>query len=224
MSVSERIVACRACPRLAEHCREVARVKRRAYRDEDYWGKPVPTFGGPQPRLLVVGLAPGAHGANRTGRVFTGDASGEWLYRALHLHGFANRAESVRDGDGLRLIGAAINNVLRCAPPQNKPTREELVRCRPFLEAEIASYRRLRVVLALGKIAFDGFLKAWAALDREPFQEKPAFAHGGRFTSGRITLLASYHPSRQNTNTGRLTRPMFDGTFALARALVDAGS
>jgi len=222
MSVADRIVSCRACPRLIEHCGEVARVKRRAYRDEEYWGKPIPAFGLKQPRLLVVGLAPGAHGANRTGRVFTGDASGEWLYRALHMHGFANRAESVRKGDGLRLIGAAINNVVRCAPPQNKPTREEIARCRSFLEAEIASFRRLRVVLVLGKIAFDGFLKAWANLDRQPFGERPVFGHGARYASGRVTLLASYHPSRQNTNTGRLTRPMFDGTFALARTLVDA--
>ena len=210
MSLSERIVVCEACPRLVAHREEVARVKRRAYLAEIYWGKPLPTFGAAQPRLLVVGLAPGNHGANRTGRVFTGDSSGDWLYQALHEHGFANRAESVRADDGLVLTGAAVNCVLRCAPPQNKPARDELERCRPFLVEEIAGYHDLRVVVALGRIAFDGFRKAWRSLERPEFDPKPVFGHGAECRSGGVALLASYHPSRQNTQTGRLTRRMLD--------------
>ena len=222
MNLSERIVTCEACPRLVAHREEVARVKRRAYLDETYWGKPLPTFGAAQPRLLVVGLAPGNHGANRTGRVFTGDSSGDWLYQALHQHGFANRAESVRANDGLALTGAAVNCVLRCAPPQNKPAGEELERCRPFLVEEIAGYHDLRVVVALGRIAFDGFRKAWRSLERPGFAPKPVFGHGAECSSGVVTLLASYHPSRQNTQTGRLTHSQFHSVFRRARQLLGA--
>ena len=222
--LADRIVACRRCPRLVAYCREVARTKRRAYRDEEYWGKPVPTFGVRQPSLLVVGLAPGAHGANRTGRPFTGDASGAWLYRALHRFGFANRGESTHKRDGLRLRQTAISSALRCAPPQNKPAREELERCRGYLREEIEGFERLKVVIALGKIGFDALLKAWTETGGKPFEPRPRFRHAAEFQSGRITLLASYHPSRQNTQTGRLTRTMFDGIFRRAAKLIDSAA
>jgi len=217
--LAERIIACRRCPRLRAHCKEVARKKRRAYRDETYWGKPVPSFGAKNPRLLVVGLAPGAHGANRTGRVFTGDASGDWLYRALFEHGFANRAESVRADDGLRLKDTVISAAARCAPPDNKPARAELDACRPYLVEELQEYRRVNVVIVLGRIAHDAFLKAWKEAGKQPPPKKPAFAHGAEHAlPGGVTLLCSYHPSRQNTQTGRLTRPMFHKVFRRARS------
>jgi uracil-DNA glycosylase family 4 len=222
VSLNQRIVACTRCPRLIEHCAEVARTKRRAYRDETYWGKPVPSFGVAQPRLLVVGLAPGAHGANRTGRMFTGDSSGDWLYRALHEHGFANQAGSTHRRDGLKLLDARITAAAHCAPPGNKPSRTELDACRPFLVEEIGGLRRLRVVLALGGIAFDAVRKAWRELERPPFAPKPKFAHRAEAVSGDVTLLCSYHPSRQNTQTGRLTRAMWHGVFRRARRLLDA--
>ena len=222
MTLRQRIVACERCPRLRAHCREVARVKRRAYQDEAYWGRPVPPFGVRSPRLLVVGLAPGAHGANRTGRIFTGDGSGDWLYRALHEHGFANRAESTRKGDGLKLVDTIVTCVARCAPPQNRPSAVELDACRPWLVEEIRSYRRVAVVVALGKIGFDGLRRAWAEAGRAPFTPRPAFGHGAQFESGAVTLLASYHPSRQNTRTGKLTRAMFHGVFRRARRILGA--
>ncbi|MHC4818059.1 MAG: uracil-DNA glycosylase [Planctomycetota bacterium] len=221
---AERIIACRRCPRLRAHCKEVARVKRRAYREETYWGQPVPSFGVKSPRLLVVGLAPGAHGANRTGRIFTGDASGDWLYRALHEHGFANRAESVRAGDGLRLHDTVVTCAARCAPPQNKPTPKELTTCRPYLVDEIRRYRKLRVAIVLGRIAHDAFGRAWIEAGRPPFAKKPAFAHGARHAGEGLDLICSYHPSRQNTQTGRLTRAMFFRVFRHARLLLDAES
>ncbi|MHC4973582.1 MAG: uracil-DNA glycosylase [Planctomycetota bacterium] len=221
---AERIIACRRCPRLRAHCREVARTKRRAYREETYWGKPVPSFGVKSPRLLVVGLAPGAHGANRTGRIFTGDGSGDWLYRALHRYGFANQAESVRANDGLRLKDTVVTCAARCAPPQNKPTSDELTLCRPFLVDEIRRFRRLEVAIVLGRIAHDAFLRAWSDAGRTPFEKKPAFGHGARHPTPGPTLLCSYHPSRQNTQTGRLTRAMFHAVFRRARGLLDADS
>lgn len=205
-----------------EHCREVARVKRRMYRDEEYWGRPVPSFGPLNARLLVVGLAPGAHGANRTGRVFTGDSSGDWLYRALHESGFANQPKSTARRDGLRLRDARVTSVVRCAPPQNKPTPEERRNCAAHFRDELEACRRVRVVLALGRIAFDGILRAWKEADvvlAEPLR----FAHAaqGRTLGPRpIILLASYHPSRQNTQTGRLTREMFRLPFERARSLL----
>jgi uracil-DNA glycosylase family 4 len=220
VTLAQRIVACERCPRLREHCRHVALVKRRAYRDQEYWGRPVPPFGAADPRLLVVGLAPGAHGANRTGRIFTGDSSGDWLYRALHLAGFANRPESTHAGDGLALADAAVTCVVRCAPPGNRPAREEILACRPWLVEEIRGYRRLRAVVALGRIAYDGVLGAFEEAGREPFAPRTAFRHGARLSSGEVTLLLSYHPSRQNTQTGRLTRAMLDGVFADARRIL----
>jgi len=170
---------------------------------------------------MVVGLAPGAHGANRTGRIFTGDSSGDWLYRALHQFEFANQPGSVHLGDGLRLSETLVTCAVRCAPPQNKPSRAELDRCRPFLVEEIRRASRLRVVVVLGRIGFDSFLKAWPG---GPFEERPRFAHAAEFKGPRLTLLCSYHPSRQNTQTGRLTRRMFHAVFRRARTLVDATS
>lgn len=224
-ALEKRIVACTRCPRLIAHCRKVAREKRRAYRDETYWGRPVPPFGAANPALLVVGLAPGAHGANRTGRIFTGDASGDWLFRAMHAHGFANRPGSERRGDGLALASARVTCAVRCAPPDNKPTAREAENCRPFLEEELRRTPGLRVVLALGRFAFDRFLRAWNSAGRVPFAA-PRFGHGAecRTEDGRIVLLASYHPSRQNTQTGRLTRAMFDRPFARARSILEEAS
>jgi uracil-DNA glycosylase family 4 len=217
-----RIVACERCPRLVEHCREVARVKRRAYRDEDYWGKPVPTFGAADPRLFIVGLAPGAHGANRTGRVFTGDSSGLWLYRALHEAGFASREESRGPGDGLRLKAAAVSCAVRCAPPGNRPTPLERDACLPYLVEELRNYRRIRVLMVLGRFSFDAARRAWAEAGRSPWKTRPAFGHGLETCSedGKTFLLCSYHPSRQNTQTGRLTRADFQRPLDRARALL----
>lgn len=192
----------------------VAREKKREFRDWDYWGKPVPPFGDPRARLLVVGLAPAAHGGNRTGRMFTGDSSGDWLYAALHKFGFANQAESSDRDDGLRLRDCYITAAARCAPPDNKPTRHELGRCRPYLETEIALLTRVRVVVTLGRIAHEAFLKA-KGLGRLPF------AHGVEATlPDGTTLISSYHPSRQNTNTGRLTRSMWLRIFRRAKQLL----
>jgi uracil-DNA glycosylase family 4 len=222
-TLAARIVACERCPRLREHCAEVARVKRRAYEDEEYWGRPVPTFGVSDPRLLVVGLAPGAHGANRTGRVFTGDSSGDWLYRALFEAGFATQPDSLRPGDGLELIDAAVSCAVRCAPPGNKPLTSERDACRPWLEEELREYRGLRVLVALGRFAFDSLRHAWPATKRAAWPKGMTFAHGAMFHTedARICMVCSYHPSRQNTQTGRLTREMFDLPFRTARTLLD---
>jgi uracil-DNA glycosylase family 4 len=222
-AVRRSIVACARCPRLRAHCLEVAREKRRAFRGQEYWGRPVPGFGDPRARLLVVGLAPAAHGGNRTGRVFTGDASGDWLYGALFEAGFANQPVSVRRGDGLRLLGAYVTAAARCAPPANKPTRAELDRCRSYLKAELTLLRDVRVVLALGRVAHEAYLRASGWWERLPPEDRPRFGHGGvwRLADGTV-LLDSYHPSRQNTNTGRLTRAMWRAVFERARSLVRA--
>ncbi len=219
--VARAITACEACPRLIAHCREVARVKRRAYADETYWGRPVPGFGDPRARVLLVGLAPGAHGANRTGRMFTGDSSGDWLYDALHRSGFASQPASVHRGDGLTLRDCYIAAAGRCAPPGNKPLPEELARCRPYLAAEIALLTRVRVVVALGRIGHEAYLRASGWWERLAPRARPAFGHGAEavLPDGRV-LIASFHPSRQNTQTGRLTRAMWQSVFDRARALV----
>ncbi|HUG89618.1 MAG TPA: uracil-DNA glycosylase [Planctomycetaceae bacterium] len=220
VQLNREIAACERCPRLREWCRSVADEKRRAFADEDYWGRPVPNFGDPEARLLIVGLAPAAHGANRTGRMFTGDRSGEWLYRALHRSGFASHPHSTARDDGLELIGCAITAACHCAPPGNKPSRDELVECSDWLDRTIAAVP-VRVFVALGQIAWRS---VFAAARRAGWQNGPIpkFAHAARAPlSGGRSILGSYHPSQQNTFTGRLTEPMLDRVFALARVLLD---
>lgn len=224
-AVHEAIVTCERCPRLRRYCTRIAREKRRAFRDETYWGRPVPGFGDPDARLLIVGLAPAAHGANRTGRVFTGDGvggSGDFLMAALHRSGFANQPTSRHPQDGLRLLDAFIAAAVRCAPPANKPTTEEIARCLPHLAAEIAALPRVRVVVALGKIGFDAYLQLLKR-DNVVLRPRPPFGHAGRHTlpNGQI-LIGCYHPSRQNTNTGKLTAPMMDEVFRAARRALGA--
>ena len=223
-AVREAIVRCEDCPRLRAYCAEVAATKKAATRAETYWGKPVPGFGDPNARLLLVGLAPAAHGANRTGRMFTGDGvggSGDFLMSALHDAGFANQPTSRHPGDGLVLRDAYVVAAARCAPPDNKPAHEEIARCRRHLVAEIAALPRLRVVVALGKIGHDAFLAYLAAARGFRPRPRPAFAHGSEadLGSGLPILLGCYHPSRQNTNTGKLTPPMMRAVFERARAL-----
>jgi len=209
---------------LIEHCSNVARVKRRAYREWAYWGKPVPSFGDPRARLLILGLAPGAHGANRTGRVFTGDASGDLLYRVLHETGFASQPHSRSIDDGLLLRDAYIAASVRCAPPDNKPARDEVARCRQYLEREIDLLSRVRVVVALGKLAFDNYLDILR--DRGVIRSRSAFvfAHNAhhKIARGQPELIASYHPSQQNTSTGKLTEAMFREVFLRARGVISA--
>jgi uracil-DNA glycosylase family 4 len=214
------VSVCRACPRLVAWREEVAVTKRRAFVDQPYWGRPAPGWGSPRPRLLIVGLAPAAHGANRTGRVFTGDRSGDFLYASLHRTGFANQPESVGRGDGLRLRGVFVTAVNRCAPPGNKPTPAERDTCLPFLERELAALPSLRVIVALGSYGWDGALRAMAALGHV-VRPKPRFGHGAEAAVGPVTLLGCYHPSQQNTFTGTLTAPMIDAVFARARELGD---
>ncbi|TAL12273.1 MAG: uracil-DNA glycosylase [Nitrospirae bacterium] len=222
LTVLQRTIAvCRLCPRLVAHREQVARVKVRRFRACDYWGKPLPGFGPATARLLIVGLAPAAHGGNRTGRIFTGDRSGDWLYRALHAAGFASQPHSVSRDDGMRLNDCYITAAVRCAPPGNKPLPEEFEQCRHFLVEELRLLRRVRVVIALGRIAFEGYLKACWELGRSLPRPLPGFGHGKihRLPWG-VTLIGSYHPSQQNTFTGRLTAPMFAAVFAAAgRAL-----
>ncbi|MEM3159791.1 MAG: uracil-DNA glycosylase [Nitrososphaera sp.] len=208
-----RVVRCKECPRLAAYIRKVGREKVKRFADEKYWGRPLPSWGDPGARLLIVGLAPAAHGGNRTGRMFTGDSSGDWLARAMHESGFANKPASVALGDGLVLRDAYITAAARCAPPDNKPLPEELANCSRYLSAELGILRNVQVVLALGKIAFDAYCKASGA-------KGLAFSHGARFSVAGRTLLASYHPSRQNTNTGRLTWEMWSGIFKTAKSML----
>lgn len=218
--IRRSIIACEACPRLRRHCRSVARDKVRRFRHETYWGRPVPGFGDPRARVLVVGLAPAAHGGNRTGRVFTGDDSGNWLYGTLHRYGFASQERSVSRDDGMRLIGCYVTAAARCAPPMNRPTRAELDRCRAYLAAEIELLEDVSIVITLGHVAHASWLRASGWWERLGPGGRPAFSHGGetRLPDGTI-LITSYHPSRQNTQTGRLTRPMWRAVFRRARAL-----
>jgi len=221
-AIARDVIACERCPRLRAYCTEVARVRRAAYREEPYWGKPVPGFGDPAAWLLIVGLAPGAHGANRTGRMFTGDRSGQWLYGELYRQGLCNGADSLRADDGLRLTGVFIAAAARCAPPGNKPLPTELDRCRDYLEREIRALSGVRVTLALGKIAFDAQWRARRALGEDLPAPKPEFGHGVITALPRGGwLLSSYHPSQQNTSTGKLTEPMWRGIFRTARLLRD---
>jgi uracil-DNA glycosylase len=223
-TVRAAIVACNDCTRLRRYCTRIAREKKAAHRDDTYWGRPVPGFGDPNARLLLVGLAPAAHGANRTGRVFTGDGSGDFLLAAMHAAGFANIPTSRTADDGLTLRDAYILAAVRCAPPDNKPTPAEIARCRPHLAAEIAALPHVRVVVALGKIGHDAFLAHVAETHGVRPRPRPAFAHGREAVlgGGLPTLLGCYHPSRQNTNTGKLTPPMMRAVFTRARALLAA--
>jgi len=223
---AKRVVACRLCPELRAYIADIAREKRRAYREETYWAKPVPALGDPEARLLIVGLAPGAHGSNRTGRMFTGDKSGAWLFRALHRAGFANQPTWQRPGDGLRLIDCAITAALRCAPPGNKPTPSQLANCARHLEADFDLLEpRLRVIVSLGAI---GHRAAAKMLERRGwrFEQRPEFAHGAEHPATRgertIHVLCTYHPSQQNTSTKVLTEPMFDAVWSRARTLITA--
>ncbi len=218
-ALERRITRCRLCPRLVAHRERTAREKVARFRTWTYWARPVPGFGDPAAQVLIVGLAPASHGGNRTGRIFTGDESGNWLYAALHRAGFANQPTSTDRDDGLRLRGAFVTAIARCAPPDNRPTREEIETCRRHLLGERTLLDRVRVVVALGKIAHDGFLAAERARGAAVPRPLPRFAHGAEheLPSG-IVLVDSYHPSQQNTFTGRLTRPMLDAVFARARA------
>ena len=221
-TLNAEVVECRRCARLVEWRERVAHEKRAAYADETYWGRPVPTFGDPQARLLVVGLAPAAHGANRTGRMFTGDRSGDWLYRALHKTGFANRSASVSASDDLRLNDALVTATVRCAPPDNKPLPAERDLCRPYLQRELdALLPHLSVVVALGGYAWGNLLAIFRDRALPIPRPRPPFAHGAELPlAGGPTLIASYHPSQQNTFTGKLTEEMFDKIWRRARDLL----
>jgi len=219
VALQAEIVTCTRCPRLRAHCAQTALTKVRRFRDQEYWGRPVPAFGDPAARLLVVGLAPAAHGANRTGRMFTGDDSGAWLFGALYDAGFASQPTSTRRDDGLLLRGAWVTAAAHCAPPDNRPLPAELVACRPYLLREIELLREATVVLALGQIAWNAVLAAFAE-QGVALRPRPRFGHGAEVAlDARRVLLGSYHPSRQNTQTGRLTRAMLGSVLARARAL-----
>lgn len=213
MTINDRIIACRRCPRLVEWREQVAREKKREFRDWEYWGRPVPSLGDFSARVLIVGLAPGAHGANRTGRMFTGDSAGRWLFRALHKAGFASQPTWERRDDGMVMNDCYINAVCHCAPPGNKPLPSEIENCSEYFREELRCLTNLRVVIALGKIAFDQYCRLTGVA---PI---PKFAHNAIY-SVKPVLIASYHPSRQNTNTGKLTEPMLDAVFASARELL----
>jgi len=219
-ALNARIVACNLCPRLRAHCVEIAQKRRRAYADWQYWGRPVPSFGDPEARVLALGLAPGAHGSNRTGRPFTGDGSGDFLYPVLHAAGFASQPTATSRDDGMKLNGLWIASVGRCAPPGNKPTPEELRNCAPWLDVEMRLLKELRVVVCLGRIAFDGLLAHESRLGRMPKRATYVFAHGTEYNlPDGLIAIASYHPSLQNTNTGKLTRAMLLSVFKRARQL-----
>jgi uracil-DNA glycosylase family 4 len=221
-ALDRAIIRCRTCPRLVEHRERIASVKKREFKESAYWGKPLPGFGDPQARLLIVGLAPAAHGANRTGRMFTGDSSGSSLYEALHRYGFASQPNSVTRHDGLTLADCYITAAARCAPPDNKPTSDEFDACRPYLTANLSLLPSVQVNLLLGRLAYHWWLKASGWWDRLTPPERPGFAHGSatQLADGPW-LVTSYHPSRQNTNTGRLTKRMWFDVFRTVRRLLD---
>jgi len=216
--LQETICQCRRCPRLVKWREKIASTKVARFQDYEYWGKPVPSFGKVGAQLLIVGLAPAAHGGNRTGRMFTGDRSGDWLYRSLYAHGFANQPVATDRGDGLELIDCYVTAVLHCAPPQNKPLPQEIINCRPYLIRELQLLRQAQAIIALGKLAFD---QVWSLIHVDSPPRRPNFRHGLeiQLATGK-TLIASFHPSQQNTFTGKLTAPMFDSIFDRARQLV----
>jgi uracil-DNA glycosylase family 4 len=220
---NRELIACRRCPRLVEYCSKIAHEKRRAYREWEYWGKPVPGFGDANARVLLLGLAPGAHGSNRTGRMFTGDSSGNFLYPVLHATGYASQSTSTDANDGLKLLDAYITATLRCAPPGNKPTPEEIANCSKFLDRELQRLTRVKVVVALGQIGFEAYLNHLRRCGLLQSKREYVFKHGAHYKmpDGRW-LLASYHPSNQNTQTGKLTEKMFREIFVKARKLAGA--
>ena len=220
--LNDSIIRCKRCPRLVRWREAAAKNPPRRYLGQSYWAKPLPGFGDPKPRLLIVGLAPAAHGGNRTGRMFTGDRSGDWLYCALHAAGFANQANSDHCDDGLKLHDCYITAAVHCAPPGNKPAIGEFQRCRPYLVQELKHFRQVKVVIALGKIAFDSFIRAYEEAGGTMAKPRPKFGHGVAvdLPNGQ-RLICSYHPSQQNTFTGKLTRPMFQSIFDRARAILN---
>ncbi len=219
--LNRTIIACRRCPRLVRWRETCAEKAPRRYAGASYWAKPLPGFGDPNARVLIVGLAPAAHGGNRTGRMFTGDRSGDWLYGALHAAGFANQPNSENTADGLKLVNCYVTAAVRCAPPDNKPNRVEFERCRSYLVQELHHFKNLRVVIVLGKIAFDSYLAAFRATGGVVPKPKPKFGHGVNVRlPGGLKLICSYHPSQQNTFTGKLTRPMLQSIFDQARAVL----
>ncbi len=221
--LNQTIADCTLCPRLTAYRRAIASAKVKRFREWDYWGRPVPGFGDARARLYVIGLAPAAHGGNRTGRVFTGDRSGDWLYEALFRFGFANQAEATHAGDGLRLTDCYVAAAVRCAPPENKPSKEEFATCRPYVIDELRLLKRIAVVVALGKVAFDEYVKASGLMGRAACMPAQKFGHGSVHTMPQgVTLLGSFHPSQRNTFTGKLSRPMFHRVFRHARRLLDA--
>jgi uracil-DNA glycosylase family 4 len=218
-----KIAECRRCPRLVEWREQVAREKVRRFRTEEYWGRPVPAFGNPDAALIILGLAPAAHGGNRTGRLFTGDRSGDWLFDALYRFGFANQPNSADRNDGLMLSNCLITAVLRCAPPKNKPLSQEIVNCRDYLHQELRLAKNKRIVVALGQIAFRAYLRTLHESDKPTGDRRRDFCHGGEWIlPDGITLISSYHPSQQNTQTGKLTRLMFHEIFRRARKILDS--
>ncbi len=222
-SLQSHIISCRLCPRLVDWRESVALEKTKRFQSDEYWGKPIPSFGDPKAQLLLVGLAPAAHGGNRTGRMFTGDNSGNWLFRALYKSGFANQAESLHTNDGLKLTDCYITATLRCAPPQNKPERSEILNCQPYLLQEIELLQNVRVVVGLGKIGFEAALSAYREAGKIDYKSKPTFAHCASYKFGELTFIASFHPSQQNTFTGKLTEPMLDKVFTAARRILKSG-
>jgi uracil-DNA glycosylase family 4 len=213
------VISCRRCPRLVAWREEVARVKRASYAGEEYWGRPLPGFGDPAARVLVLGLAPAAHGGNRTGRIFTGDRSGDWLFAAMYRTGFANQPTSVSRDDGLTLRDAYVTAAVRCAPPANRPLPSELDNCMPYLERELALLQCVQVIVTLGSFAWDAALRTLRALGEPVPRPRPKFGHGATAEVGRLTMLGCFHPSQQNTFTGKLTEPMIDAVFKRARTL-----
>ncbi|HET8976914.1 MAG TPA: uracil-DNA glycosylase [Solirubrobacteraceae bacterium] len=222
--LEDEIITCRRCPRLVAWREEAARVKRKAFAEETYWGRPLPGFGDPQARVVVLGLAPAAHGGNRTGRIFTGDRSGDWLFAALHRAGYANQATSRHRDDGLRLTGCWVSAAVRCAPPDNKPTPAERDTCLPYAARELELLPRARVIVCLGAFAWDGALRVLRARGMQTPRPRPRFGHGAEVGIGPYILLGSFHPSQQNTFTGRLTEEMLDAVFDRARECTDTGS